>query len=266
MLSVLIASRMETNLQKTIDSVLNQAKGEIEVIVVLDGYWPNPVIVDDKRVTIVHFAEPIGQRQAINRMVDIAKGDFIMKLDAHCAMGESYDTILTETCQDDWIVSPRHYDLDTGTWCRRGFSIRDYMFLTPVGAEGGALRAKGIKGKLVDNDAPMIDDLMVCQGSCFVMKRDRFIAIDGLDEGHGSLGWLGCEIACKAWLSGGALKVNKNTWYAHWQKGTKGHRYPVNREDLKKAGEYAVDFWTNNRWPKQIHKFQWLIEKFNGQQ
>jgi len=254
---------MERFLQNTIDEVLNKAKGDVEVIAVLDGYWPNPAIKDEKRVTLVHFVKPIGQRQAVNRMVDIAKGDFIMKLDAHCSLGEGYDIILTESCEDDWVVVPRRYDLDTGTYCRRGYSLCDYMFLTTFDAEGGPLRAKSIKGRTVDNNAPMIDDTMACQGSCFLMKRKRFYEIDGLDEAHGSLGWLGCEISCKSWLSGGKLKVNKNTWYAHWQKGRKGHRFPLKREELNKARDYAVDFWTNNKWSKQVHELKWLFEKFN---
>ena len=42
MLSVIIPSRNEVFLQQTIDDVLRNAVGEIEVIAVLDGYWPEP--------------------------------------------------------------------------------------------------------------------------------------------------------------------------------------------------------------------------------
>ena len=262
MLSILIPSRMEKYLQKTIDSVLDNATGEVEVIVVLDGYWPNPALKEDERVFLIHYVEPVGQRRAINVAANCAKGDYIMKLDAHCILGKGYDEILTSSCADDWVVVPRRYDLDTERWTRKGTSVCDYMFLTAIDADGGPLRAKRIKGKTYQPDTPDIDDIMACQGSCFVMKRERFREIDGLDEGHGSFGWLGCEIACKSWLSGGKLKVNKNTWYAHWQKGKKGHRYPIKREDIDFARDYAVDLWTNNKWPKQIHDFEWLMGKF----
>ena len=265
MLTVLIASRMEKYLQKTIDSVFENAEGDVEIIVALDGYWPNPAIKENKKLALIHFPEPIGQRAAINVLVNCANGDYIMKLDAHCILGKGYDRILTETCEDDWVVVPRKYDLDVGTWCRRGYSCCDYMFLTALDADGGPLRAKRIKGRTMDGEAPMIDDLMVGQGSCYLMKRDRFKELDGLDEGHGSLGWMGCEIACKSWLSGGKLKVNKNTWYAHWQKGIKGHRFPLTHAELDKARDYAVDLWTNNRWPKAVHDLKWLQEKFDVQ-
>ena len=46
MLSVIIPARNEIYLQKTIDSVLSAAKGEIEVIAILDGYWPDPPVSD----------------------------------------------------------------------------------------------------------------------------------------------------------------------------------------------------------------------------
>jgi glycosyltransferase involved in cell wall biosynthesis len=263
MLSVLIAARLEKYLQKTIDSVLDNATGEIEVIIVLDGYWPNPALKEDKRIAIIHYEEPVGQRHAINIAAGVARGEYIMKLDAHCIVGKGYDEILTKDCEDDWVVVPRKYDLDAGTFCRRGYSVCDYMFLTKLDAEGGPLRAKQIKGRSHIPDSPVIDDIMTGQGSCFVMKKKRFYELDELDEGHGGLGWLGCEIACKSWLSGGKLKVNKNTWYAHWQKGTKGHRFPLKREELHRARDYAVNLWTSGKWPKQRHDLKWLQKKFD---
>lgn len=260
MLSILIPSRMEVYLQKTIDSVFDNADGDVEVIAVLDGYWPNPPIKEDKRLTLIHYTEPVGQRSAVNRMASIAKGEFLMKLDAHCTLSKGFDVILTKNCPDNWTVVPRRYDLDVETWYKRDYSKCDYMYLTALDAEGGPLRAKRMER---DRPERLIDSTMACQGSCFVMTKRRFEEIDGLNEENGSFGWLGCEIACKSWLSGGKLKVNKAAWYAHWQKGKKGHRFPIKREEIDKARDYAVDYWTNGRWPKQRHSLKWLQKKFN---
>ena len=41
-LSVIIPCHKDPYLQKTIDSLLENATGEIEVIAVLDGYWADP--------------------------------------------------------------------------------------------------------------------------------------------------------------------------------------------------------------------------------
>ncbi len=259
MLSIVIPSRMEIYLQNTIDNIFDNAHGDIEVIVTLDGYWPNPAIKEDKRLTLIHFTEPIGQRQSVNRMVDIARGEYVMKLDAHCALNKGFDVILTKNCPDNWTVVPRKYDLDVETWTKRDYSKCDYMMLTPLDAEGGPLRAKKSKERKLDR---IIDSTMACQGSCFLMTKERYYELDGLNEENGSFGWLGCEIACKSWLSGGKLKVNKAAWYAHWQKGRKGHRFPITRAEIDAARDYAVDYWVNNKWPKQKHSFQWLMKKF----
>ena len=57
MLSVIIPSRNNEYLQRTIDDLLEKAEGEIEIIVVLDGYWPSPMLVHDIRVSIIHHGE-----------------------------------------------------------------------------------------------------------------------------------------------------------------------------------------------------------------
>ena len=54
MISIIIPARQELYLQETISDLLEKAVGDIEIIAVLDGYWPDPPLKDDKRLTIVH--------------------------------------------------------------------------------------------------------------------------------------------------------------------------------------------------------------------
>ena len=125
MLTVIIPSRNEMFLSKTIEDILKKARGEIEVIAVLDGYWPSetkrekwstPAIIQDDRVTYIHFGEPRGLRVAINAGVAIAKGDYVMKVDGHCLFDEGFDVKLAEDCEDNWVVIPRRYSLDPENW------------------------------------------------------------------------------------------------------------------------------------------------------
>ena len=81
MLSVVIPSYKDPLLHKTIDSLLENAEGEIEVIPVLDGYWPEEPIKNDERIRIVHLGRNRGMRRAINAGVAIARGDFIIRND-----------------------------------------------------------------------------------------------------------------------------------------------------------------------------------------
>jgi len=55
--SVVIPSRNEPYLSNTVNDLLTKAKEDIEVIVVLDGYWPDPILQDDKRLIFIHRSE-----------------------------------------------------------------------------------------------------------------------------------------------------------------------------------------------------------------
>src|SRR3989304_9722655 len=115
MVSVLIPARNEQYLGKTIENVLENARDEIEIIVILDGYIPDPQLHFDNRVIFVHYKESIGQRQAINIAARMAKGKYIMKLDAHCAVDEGFDVKLATDCEEDMTMIGRMYNLDIET-------------------------------------------------------------------------------------------------------------------------------------------------------
>jgi len=263
MLSVIIPARNEVYLERTIRSVLDAAEGDIEVIAILDGYIPDPQIdMKDNRVIFVHYPESIGQRQAINEGARRAKGEYIMKLDAHCNVDKGFDVKLAQDCEYEWTVIPRMYNLNHETWEPKLHKRTDYMY---IGCdEGRMLRAEYYNGKQPKNDK-VIDDIMCCMGPCFFMHKDRFWELGGMDEEHGGWGQMGVELACKAWLSGGELKVNKNTWFAHWFRGGggPGFPYPISGRDQEKARKYSRDLWMNDKWPMQRRGFQWLIDKFN---
>ena len=106
----------------------------IEVIVVLDGYWQDPKdIIDDKRVILIHFSQARGMRNAINSAVSISNGEYILKTDAHCLFDKDFDTKLKENCEYDWVVVSRRYALDPKKWEIEKRSDNkypiDYMYL-----------------------------------------------------------------------------------------------------------------------------------------
>lgn len=110
---------------------------------------------------------------------------------------------------------------------------------------------------------------MSAQGSCFMLTREKYFELNICDEGHGSWGQQGTEIACKTWLSGGKLVINKKTWYAHLfrtQGGDFGFPYP--NDNVTKAREYSKDLWFSNledlkkKWSPAKHDLKWLLDKF----
>lgn len=261
MLSIIIPARNEAYLQRTIDNVLSNARGDIEVIAVCDGYWPEPPIQDDKRVKLIHHTEAIGQRQSINEAARIARGEFLMKLDAHCAVDEGFDVKLAADCEYDWTVVPRMYNLDHETWKPKPHKRTDYMYIGC--SEGRELRAEYYGSNQPKNDN-LIDDTMCCMGPGWFMHTARFWELGGCDEGHGGWGQQGVEVSLKAWLSGGFLKVNKKTWFAHWFRGGGGPGFPyrITGHDVDAARAYSRDLWLNNKWPLQKREFAWVVQKF----
>lgn len=261
-ISAVIPARNEKYLSKTIRSLLNNASGKIEVIAVLDGYWPDAQdLVDDNRVVYIHYSTPKGMRNAINSAVNIARGEYIFKSDAHCMFGPSYDKELLANIQDNWIAVPRRLRLEPEKWeiIEDGRPPIDYMYLDKD-LHGREWREKNIDPEL---KKIKIDDLMSSQGSCYFIKKSYYKQLELLDEdNYGTFANEFQEVGLKCWLSGGRVIVNKNTWYAHWHKDKKsGRGYSLAGSEIEKANTYTQK-WRTKGWHKQTKPLEWLINKF----
>ena len=274
--SIIIPARNEPHLQKTINDLFTKAVGEIEVIVMLDGYWPNPPLKDRDNLIIVHRGSVHGMRANENGAARIASGQYLMKCDAHCMFGEGFDEILKADCQDDWLVIPRRYSLDADKW-EKSESYIDYLYLTYPYADDkqfgfgfhgrkltGATKGKhGFYMPERQRAGVLIDDIMAFQGSCWFMHRKKFLEIDCLDTEHYKNGMHqeSIELGMKVWLSGGRVVRNKKTWYAHWHKSQSSH-YGLSKKEKYKSNDYSADFWMNDKWSKRTRDIEWLVDKF----
>jgi glycosyltransferase involved in cell wall biosynthesis len=246
MLSVIIPSYKDPLLHKTIDSLLTNAEGEIEVIPVLDGYWPETPIVEDERVRILHLGKNRGMRGAINAGVRIAQGEFIMRSDEHCMFGKGYDVILTRDCKPNWIVTARRYYLDTEKWEIMDISPVDYEKLKIRDLGNGAKKFEGVvwNSRAKRRKNKMIDETMAMQGSMWVMPKEWWEkVIVELDTKHyGTMYQDSHEMQFKTWKAGGKLMVNKNTWFAHKHVSfPRTHQY--SRSDWESGVKYAYETW-----------------------
>lgn len=283
MTSVIIPSRVDQYLQKTIDDLLAKAEAEIEVIVVLDGYWPNPPLTADKRVKVVHHGtihNNPGMRASINAGMALAEGDYVMKIDEHCMVDQGFDVKLAADCADNWIVVPRRYRLDAEAWDLTSNTEGDkrppidYMYIAypyerpydrRCGLYGGGIDAR----RTEERKDILIDETMSMQGSFYFTKRAYWQQLfpEGMDDiNYGTFNHEAQEIHFKAQLSGGKLMVNKKTWYAHYHKGRKGKGYGFSREQYKrheqekeKARRYAIDYWLKQR----FDEFAELVDRFD---
>jgi len=275
MLSVIIPSYKDPLLGKTINSLLENAEGEIEVIPVLDGYEQD--IEQDERVKPVCLESNVGMRGATNAGLAKAKGDFIMKADSHCLFGPGFDRIMIEDCAEDWLMIPRRYSLNVAEWrISKGQYIKDYHYLAfpRQSPQGFGLFPQAWTQRTyerIKNPEFVIDDTMVFQGSCYFANRAYFMKHVGFldDEPYGPFSDEPLEVGLKYWLGGGAVKVNKRTYYAHLFKNKKIYqskyatprRYKFDRR-TKTGHAWGAKHWVNDEEPDMIHPFSWLVEKF----
>jgi len=293
-LSVIIPARCEEFLGRTVDDLVAKMRGDTEVIVICDGGWPDPPLADHPRVTVLHYTESIGQRAAVNAGARLSQADYVMKLDAHCMVDEGFDVKLAAPYESgeltpDTTTIPRMYNIYAFDWvCPKGHrryqspsgpclkcglpTTRDMIWRTRLSKKTDFARfdqtmqfkywrdyktRPEAQGELVD--------VMSSVGACFFMRRDRFWALGGMDEAHGSWGQFGTEIACKSWLSGGRQIVNRRTWIGHLfrtQGGDFGFPYPISDEAQERAKVYSRDLWLNDKWPMAVRSLSWLTEKF----
>jgi glycosyltransferase involved in cell wall biosynthesis len=270
--SMLIPSRNEIFLTKTIEDILNKASGDIEIIVNIDENWPERLI-DDKRVKYLHPETPQGMRAGINSCVKASTGEYLMKVDGHCMFAEGFDEVLKADMQDNWIVIPGRHSLDPETWtiAQNGKSRRDYHYLCyPDPLKDHDLGIHGVEwpemSRRKANDHQYdIDNTMSFQGSAWFMKRTWFTDfLKGMNEhGYGTFSQEPQEIGMKTWLGGGEVKVNKKTYYCHLHKGkTYGRMYHQNKGEIVTGHNYSAWYWATNQWPDRIHDIDWFIDKF----
>lgn len=273
MLSVIIPSRNEKFLIPTIEDLLKKAQGEIEIIAVLDGYWPDPQVPDYPEVKLIHRGEAQGMRPAINAGVALASGEYIMKTDGHCMFDEGFDVKLIENYVEKSVMIPRRKRLDADNWCIQdvGKPDVDYNYLSfpndPADFGGPGLNGRIWTAKALERTDSKydIDEEISFQGSCWFMKKDYFYFLELMDTENWGPFWNEAqEIGFKSWLSGGKVLRNKKTWYAHLHKGKKhGRGYHLPSEWSKMGATYANRWlFEDKMWHKQEKPLEWLIERF----
>lgn len=287
-LSILIPSRNEIFLNKTVQDILSNIEANTEIIAILDGSWPEEPIPDNDRLTLLFYPTSIGQRAATNAGARMSRAKYVMKCDAHCSFGKGFDRILLEDIQDDMTIVPRMYNLHAFDWvcenghrryqspsgpCKEcgGVTRRDILWHAKKNPEITAMRFdRDLHFRYWQEYKPRqngdLVETMSILGACFMLSRDRYFELDICDEKHGSWGQQGTEVACKTWLSGGRLIVDKRTWFAHMfrtQGGDFGFPYPNPMSNVEKARAYSRDLWFNDKWEKAKYPLSWLIDRFS---
>lgn len=278
-ISVLIPARNEEFLQQTIDDVFAHAETNVEVLVALDN-WENPPCITVKQGQII--TTRAGQRGATNLLARLAKGKYVMKLDAHCSLSQGFDKELLHDIEENSVIVPALHNLHAYDWvCPEGHrhfqgkyekceqcastelrkevvweiipkpSMTNYYFDTTLHFQYCEEQSKEI-----------VSDTMSIQGSCFMVARDMYWDLELCGETFPSWGSQGTEIACKTWLSGGKVMSTRNAFYGHEFRETEGFPYLNPSTEIFRARDMVQDMFLNNKWPLQKRSFQSLIRQF----
>ena len=252
-LSIVIPSRSEMFLARTIEDILANTSEKTEVIAVLDGEWASPAINDHPRVNIIHLPESIGQRAATNVGVRLSRAKYVAKMDAHVALDRDWDIKMIDAFKktgDNVTMVSIMKNLHAFNWrcyhnycgwfqyqgptptvcpkCGKSNKIRKEMLWKPKANVNSTSYCfdntchfqyfedwKHRPQYIKDKKGKRITETMSLQGSCFMATREKYWELKLCDEEFGSWGNQAVEVACKTWLSGGRVLVNHATWYAH---------------------------------------------------
>ena len=245
MLSVIIPSYKDPLLHKTIQSLLDNAEGELEIIAVLDGYWPEVPIIADARVKILHLGGNRGMKEAINAGVAVSKGEFIMRTDEHCSFGKGFDRILTENLEPNWIVTARRYFLNPEKWEVMDIPHIDYeQLVTQTIRKAKKYTGFPWKERTKERQDIMIDETMAMQGSMWVMTRSWWDQVIGnlISGPYGTHYQDQHEMIFKTWKAGGKMMVNKNTWFAHRHNSFPRH-HEISHGSQQAELQAFYDYW-----------------------
>lgn len=298
LVTIAIAARNEMFLVNTIEDLLKNRRGEIEIYAVLDGGWPCEPIRDHPNVHVLFHPVSVGQRAAVNEVARLARGKYFLKLDAHEAVDEGFDLKLAEPyeageLEQNVTTIPRLYNLHAYSWVCSACKAERYQGPTQevcakCGAKNTQTREIVWKPRLhkmsdfcrFDHDLHFqydrahaklptaqgdICDVMGGLGDCFFLAREQFIKQGGLDERYGSWGGCGTEVSLKAWLSGGRQIVNKRVWRSHMfrtQGSDFGFPYHLSNADVERARAHSRWLWLGNNWEGQVRPLLWVVDHF----
>lgn len=265
--SVIVPSRNERCLVQTVNDILAKATGDIEIIVVLDGKTKFAVPKTSAKVLLIPHTAIQGKSISINQGAAIAKGKYLLFIDAHCSVCEGFDEILQADCDDDWVVIPRLYVLEFKTFTLKDYHHpRDYFYLAVSWADPDPIiQSDGWSRRTLERqDGPPIDETMSLPGSLTFMTAEHFhTRLGGLAApvvGNISTSdWL--DVIMKTWLGGGKVMVNKNVWYGHMSSPAARGYIPdptTSKIDYIQTSRY----WLENRWEGRQFDFDWLVDRF----
>jgi len=248
MVTVIIPARQEPYLDRTIASLYDNASGDIEVIVVLEG----EMVAVDPRSKIIYHPIPLGRRVGMNEAAKIANGEYLFHIDAHCSMPDAWDEKHKEVCIGNILVVSVISSMDEKTWEKKPGHNYTFVSIDRNMKEHWWGAHKPLA------DCETVEETMALTGCGWMIQKDYYWAVGGCDESLGQLCHLGPEWALKVWChpdNPGRLILRTDVFCGHVFGSKKIQSYsPQHISDHEFAERMRAQYGD---------KIEWLRQKFN---
>ena len=276
--SVIIPARNERYILPTVEGLLAQARGPVDIWVLADGYAREPgkrvteadldvfeeqlgglraLALSDSRVNLVESEQPVGQRVGINELMRRAGGKYMFKLDAHCQVSPGYDRALAAACgDDDWVI-PATRSLDPVTW-EAGDRDFGWVYLD------SDLQVNWWRRPPWADQVGPIAETMAFIGLAWFCRADLWRRLGGYDERLAHWGESGTELTAKAWLCNptGRMLLHRGVTVAHWFRRHESWPYrPMAQAIELTKRRLRSEIWSGT-YPGQVHRVEWLAGRF----
>ena len=247
LVSIIISCRgIDINyLQDTINNLRTTAKGDIEIIVSMDGFGSSTVM-PHKVDKLYCYPKPIGLRVAENIAVNGANGKYLFFVDSHCFMSDGWDEKMKASCEPNRIITTTFgkYDEREG---KLGLCYLDNRLDTIW--------------QVPYRPNQLEEPTMAFIGCSWMIRKEYFYYLGGHDESLGAYGALGPEWSLKCWLTGGELLIRTDVVCSHLFREKTPYKIDVN---VKKNAFLKLNkMWVKGKAEGQIHPYSWLWRKFH---
>jgi hypothetical protein len=288
--SIVIPAKNEQFLEPTVNGILDNARGNIELIVVCDGYRPDFEFRKDPRLKVIYKGGEGSMRGGINMAVAIAQGEYIIKSDGHVLWDEGFDVKLLEDATPDILLMPLRKRLDAVNWCiqahdpkRKPDVFLEYLTYPDdhkTGWGGSSLSGKIWTEKILATQDVMLTDTPAAQGSTWCLNRHTFNKLGLLDEALFSAFWqenqeqtFAITLRHGTRENPGRAMCTRRTFAAHMHKGVKrevpvgdttmtigGRGYTMRESWLRQGRDAVMRFFAGEKvYPDQHSPLSTLI-------
>jgi glycosyltransferase involved in cell wall biosynthesis len=219
----------ESNYMRSIQSLLDTAIGQIEILFLADGWNPSPSLFDEySQIRLLPSKKNLGERKTVNRGAMLARGKYIFRIDAHCKMSDNWDVILKNGYGEKMLIVCTLDALCEKTWSELN---HNYIFVYV----NSSCEEKWWGNCHINDPCKSMQETMTLTGCGWFCDTNYFNNSLRFDESLGKWGCIGPEMSVKVFQSEGKIYVHKKVKCAHlFNSNSKGYPVSVVSETRKK--------------------------------